>query len=476
MRQQASAAVRGTLSAARRLWACALFFVVGCQLPPARHAACDPLPFTPPRAVPLVRQLACDSAFHTARYPLRSGWELLYETADQLWSNTQGEFGKRVLLPLCGEPPPLRGCPDELLPLLLDARLSAADVRLYPGGPEALAALEAVIAQATCRIDVLMFEWEDDEVGAAIARWLTARAGPHFRVRVLVDGGGNLIFGRPFGAGAAQVNRAVTTLARNSYVEVVRTRNPYARFDHRKLVLADGVIAWSGGRNLVARAFREQHDLSFTVAGPLAGDLAEIFERFWREQGGRSQQSGVRGQQPAYLANAEACLVRTAPTDHQLQRALYDAVDHARAYLLLENVYFCDSHLVYKLAQARRRGVDVRVVLTVTSTNGPINASNRVIANRLYRAGVRVYLYPGMTHVKAAAADGHWAYLGTGNFDALSLRHNHEIGLTVGSGPVIQELEERLFVPDCNPAWEMKGPLPLCATDYLCELLAGWWL
>ena len=56
-------------------------------------------------------------------------------------------------------------------------------------------------------------------------------------------------------------------------------------------------------------------------------------------------------------------------------------------------------------------------------------------ANRLLRAGVRVYLYPGMTHVKATTVDGLWAYLGTGNFDALSLRHNRELGLAVGRRP-----------------------------------------
>src|SRR5206468_3467570 len=129
----------------------------------------------------------------------------------------------------------------------------------------------------------------------------------------------------------------------------------------------------------------------------------------------------------------------------------------------------------FKLAQARRRGVDVRVVLTVKSTSPPINGSNRVAANRLLRAGVRVYLYPGMTHVKAAAVDGCWAYVGTGNFDALSFRHNYEIGLALG-GPVVADLEGCLFEPDFCPGWELKEPLPVTAGDYLCEWVASWWL
>jgi phosphatidylserine/phosphatidylglycerophosphate/cardiolipin synthase-like enzyme len=81
-----------------------------------------------------------------------------------------------------------------------------------------------------------------------------------------------------------------------------------------------------------------------------------------------------------------------------------------------------------------------------------------------------------MTHVKAAAVDGCWAYLGTGNFDPLSLRHNHELGLAVSAGPLIAELEERLFQADFCPDWELTGPLPLTPVDYLCELVASLYL
>ena len=82
------------------------------------------------------------------------------------------------------------------------------------------------------------------------------------------------------------------------------------------------------------------------------------------------------------------------------------------------------------------------------------------MANRLLRAGIRVYLYPGMTHVKAVVVDGVWAYLGTGNLDPLSLRHNYELGLAISDGPVIADLEQRLFVEDMRPETELMRPLP----------------
>jgi phosphatidylserine/phosphatidylglycerophosphate/cardiolipin synthase-like enzyme len=71
------------------------------------------------------------------------------------------------------------------------------------------------------------------------------------------------------------------------------------------------------------------------------------------------------------------------------------------------------------------------VVLTLGARPDAINRANRMTANRLLHAGVRLYTYAGMTHMKVAPVDGYWAYLGTGNFDPLSLRHHNELGLTI---------------------------------------------
>jgi cardiolipin synthase len=233
----------------------------------------------------------------------------------------------------------------------------------------------------------------------------------------------------------------------------------------------DGRIAWTGGRNFRQGAFFEQRDLSFTVEGPLVAQLEGCFEDSWREQGGRpaehSPASSATGP-----ANAQARLVQTRPLKHQIETAVFEAVDHARHHVYLENFMFCDNQLLDKLCRARSRGVDVRVVLTQSVTPDKINRANRVTANRMLHAGVRVYVYPAMTHMKAAVVDGCWAYLGTGNFDPLSLRRNHELGLVLRAGSVVTEAEERLFQADLRPEWEMTEPFPVSIKDYFWELVS----
>jgi cardiolipin synthase len=452
----------------------------GCHMPAAHPAGCggDALP----RQAVLARQLAADTAAEATCHPLRCGWSVLTEPGDYLRATAQGIFDKRLGLRLSPDPVPVdpdrpRLDPDELEEEMCKVSgndLEPGDLRLYVDGGAALAALGHVIDEAACRIDVLMYLWDNDPLGWEVAHRLAAWAGPGRRLRVMVDGGGNLMSGLPPEAPTAEVNRVVCWLAGQPHVELLRTRNPCARFDHRKLVVADGRLAWSGGRNFTRPSFFEDHDLSYTLEGPLAARMAEVFETFWRDQGGEPADPPLPP--PAPPTNTAARLVRTRPLERQFAQVLYHAVDRACHHVYVENPYFTDSRLLARLARARRRGADVRVVLTLQSGSAVIDGANRVTANRLLAAGVRVYLYPGMTHVKATAVDGRWAYLGTGNFDALSLRHNRELGLAVGGGPVLDVLEEVLFRPDMRPEWELGEPLPLSAADYTCEVLASLFL
>jgi cardiolipin synthase len=451
---------------------------LGCRTSPARIAGCDARSAS--RRLTVARQVAADTFVTAAARPARSLYASLTEPGAFFYAWGSGLVEKRITLRRLNSPPPI--CADR--PTLDTAALEAdaqrvsrespspADVRLYIDGEDARSSLADVIESATCRLDVLMYLWGDDTIGWEVARHLASKASPCLPVRVLIDGGGNLMQGEPKDATTAEVNRAVCWLSEQPCVTVIRVRDPLYRLDHRKLVVTDNCVAWSGGRNFVDEAFFKSHDLSYTVSGPLAAEMAETFDDFWQLQGGSASPVTAGPTQPAD-ANAEARLVRTTPTRHDFARILYETVAKSRHHVYVENPYFSDNHLIALLAKARNRGADVRAVLTLDSDSKIFNRSNRVIANRLLAAGVRVYLYPGMTHAKVLAVDGVWAYTGTGNFDNLSLRHNRELGLAINEGPIIQELEERLFLADMQDEWELTEPLPVGPLDYLAEFVAS---
>jgi cardiolipin synthase len=477
------------------LSAALLVLVSGCQIPPAQPSGCTPATMNSSRNGALLRQLLCDTGAEIAYHPLEAGRLTLAGETAWLCSAGRGLFCKRIGMCLHGAPPALCPCPNEIDPALIEPGLQPAAVQLYRDGGAALAALDQMIDSACHSIDVIMYIWEDDAVGMGIAQHLAAAAAANRRVRVLVDGGANLIFapspatdpqpGSPPSntsrqekpKTAAEVNGAVCWLAHQPGVELIRIRNPCAHFDHRKLVLIDGQAGWAGGRNFTQPGFFVRHDISLTMQGPLVAEWQTMFENYWREQGGKPAcQEPSRGADAAPLANAEARLVRTTPTDHSLCQALYHAIDHARNFVYLENPYLTDNGVIVKLARARRRGVDARILFTIHSDTPSINHTNKVTANRLLAAGVRVYLYPGRVHTKAALVDGCWAYVGSGNFDLLSLYRNHELGVVFGPGPIVEELNQVLFQPDLNPDWELRAPLPLTASDRIYEMLAAFFL
>jgi cardiolipin synthase len=453
--------------------------LAGCQAVPAPIAICGRTDTHGERCAVVARQVLADTGMEIAQHPLRSAGTALIEPLLPL-SETGAGLRKRLVTQLGPVPGPIvpwRPTLDiDALEQELHHRagddLKPACVRLITDGHEALEALEEALDQATCQIDVLMFLWDNDPLGWQIAKRIAARASPTLHVRILVDGGGNLIQGEPESAGIAEVNAVVAWLARQPHVRVIRTRNPFCRFDHRKLVIVDGRIVWSGGRNFTHEAFFEAHDLTYIMTGPLTGDLTTRFSRFWQEQGGPPSPPPPPPLSTAG-ANTMARLVRTRPFEANLARTIYTAVDRAKHHIFIENPYFRDNVLINKLVQARQRGVDVRVVMTLDSGSHLIDLVNRVTVNRLLQAGIRVYLYPGRTHVKAMSVDGLWAYFGTGNFDPLSLRHNRELGLAVSHGALVDELETRLFLPDFRPEWEARQPVPWTAGEFVAELVVS---
>ena len=85
----------------------------------------------------------------------------------------------------------------------------------------------------------------------------------------------------------------------------------------------------------------------------------------------------------------------------------------------------------------------------------------------------RVFVYPGMSHVKAAVFDG-WACLGSANLDRLSLHINREINIATSDPDAVQALTEILFEQDFEKSRELTEPFPLRWTDHIIEMFGDY--
>ena len=113
----------------------------------------------------------------------------------------------------------------------------------------------------------------------------------------------------------------------------------------------------------------------------------------------------------------------------------------------------------------------MRVIIPYASDYGIIDRSNVLAINNMLANGIRVYVYPGESHIKGAVYDN-WICLGSANFDALSLRMNKELNIATSDPAAVQAFMDNVLAPDFDKSVELEQPLPEKWSDVLLEMLA----
>ena len=356
-------------------------------------------------------------------------------------------------------------------------KASMGHIRFLVGGEEYFSRLLNAIGNAERSIDIRTYIFDNDDYAVYIAEQLK-RKSASTDVRVLVDGLGTLMAMQAdpesIPAGFRSPLSIEAYLEQDSQVKVRTLSNPWLTGDHTKSTIIDGETAFVGGMN-IGREYRyEWHDLMMEVSGPIVGRLQHDTDKAWAK-------AGVFGDIAnffAFLKNSNKPAidngypVRTLYTknfDSQIYRAQIAAIRRASSYIWIENAYFSDDATLYELAKARRRGVDVRVILPDAGNHASLQASNKIAINKMLDNGIRVYRFPGMSHIKAAVIDG-WMCVGTANFDKLSLQVNKELNLSTSHEPAVQELVERIFIPDFERSEEVFGNLEVTFANRLTEI------
>lgn len=329
--------------------------------------------------------------------------------------------------------------------------------------------------------------FDNDDVAVGIADLLKRISG-EVKVRVLADRLSTQTAGRALPTtlpeGFTPPKSMPKYLRRDSRVRVRAFLNPWLSSDHTKVFLIDRRFAYLGGMN-IGREYRyEWHDMMVELEGPIVSALERDFRRAWAHASvlgdlayAGSAASGPLRPEPRWRDVGrnyiELRRLYTQTGALQIRKAVLEGIRRARHFVFLENPYLYENAVAAALVEARRRGVDVRVVLPLGTDNPGGNSSNFVTANYLIENDVRVYIYPGMTHVKALIIDG-WACLGSANFNHLSLRLNQEVNVATSDAATVEKLRCELFEVDFDKSHELREPIPVGWTDHVVEELMNW--
>jgi cardiolipin synthase A/B len=227
------------------------------------------------------------------------------------------------------------------------------------------------------------------------------------------------------------------------------------RRNHRKSLIIDGKVAFTGGLNIsddyaaIEDGGRGWRDTHVRLEGPPAIELEKLFLKTWRQHLGppldadRYRREWVPEPKVRIIGN-------DFRIDRKEVRRAYElAMASARERLYLTQAYFTPpAKMIRLMTQAARRGVDVVVILAAATDVGPLLWAARGLYPKLLRAGVRVFEWEGrILHAKTAVVDSRWATIGSTNLDALSLRQNLEVNAVI-EDPVFAASVEKMFQED----------------------------
>ena len=304
-------------------------------------------------------------------------------------------------------------------------------------GEEAFPAMLREIEAASGHVLLSTYIFETNRTGRAFVDALGRAAERGVEVRVIVDGIGRL-YSRPTATSLlAECGVKTATFLPPRLIPPavhVNLRN------HRKILVVDGRVAFTGGMNIGDRHLAERldnpnrvADVHFRFLGPVVGQLQELFLEDWAFVTGTEIEHLPNDNQPR--GTAECRTVPEGP-DEDLEKVLtvlIGAVSAARQRVSIMTPYFLPPReLVGALQAAALRGVEVTVILPERNNLPFVHWASRNMLWEVLQHGVRVFLQPPpFVHSKLFVVDAHYAQVGSANIDPRSLRLNFELVVEV---------------------------------------------
>ena len=323
-------------------------------------------------------------------------------------------------------------------------------VTLLMSGQEKFDDMFQAIRQARSSIHLEYFNFRNDSIASLLFDLLAEKAKEGVEVRALFDGFGNDSNNQPL------LKRHLKSI-RSKGIEIFEfdpVRFPWINHvlhrDHRKIVVIDGQIAYTGGMNVAdyyingTKQVGEWRDMHCRIDGEEVNTLQAIFLRIWNKTAkqnihGAKYFRGIhggyyfKGLKPDTCSSAGKKMVgiinREPRTSNKIIRTFYtNAINYAQDSIKLVNPYLTLNHTLKKaLRRAVKRGVKVEVMVSAHSDIPLTPDCVFYNVHKLMKKGVDVWLYqPGFHHSKIIMVDGRFCTVGSANLNARSLSWDYE--------------------------------------------------
>lgn len=305
-------------------------------------------------------------------------------------------------------------------------------------GDEAFPAMLAAINAAQTSVSLASYIFDNDACGRRFVEALRAAQARGVAVRVLVDSAGTRYSFPSIMHPLKQAGLPAAKFLPSSILAPWRATTINLR-NHRKVMVVDGRIAFTGGMNLRLGNLLNDHprspvqDLHFRVTGPIVTRLQEAFVNDWAFT---TDEILTGDQWFPELAGTGEVIARVIPDGpdgdfEKLRWTLLAALAEAQTSVQIITPYFLpDLTLVAALNLAVMRGVRVDILLPGKNNLPPVHWASRAMWWQVLERGCHLWLTPPpFDHSKLVVLDDHWVLLGSANWDPRSLRLNFELNV-----------------------------------------------
>ncbi|AWK13350.1 cardiolipin synthase [Candidatus Fukatsuia symbiotica] len=317
-------------------------------------------------------------------------------------------------------------------------------LQLLTHADDTLKALIQDIEQARHNIEMVFYIWQSGGLVDQVVESLIAAASRGVHCRLMLDS-----------AGSRQFFRSSSPMKmRNAGIEVVEAlkvnlfRVFLRRMDlrqHRKVVLIDNFIAYTGSMNMVDPRFFKQNagvgqwiDLMVRMEGPVATTIGVVYACDWEIETGKRILPPPPDVNVMPFEQKSSHIIQVIASgpgfpEELIHQALLTAVYAARRQLIMTTPYFVPSDdLLHAICTAAHRGVDVNIIVPRNNDSMMVRWASRSFFAELLESGVKIYQFEdGLLHSKSVLVDGQLSLVGTANLDMRSLWLNFEITLLV---------------------------------------------
>ena len=323
---------------------------------------------------------------------------------------------------------------------------------LLENGDEIFPAMTRDIREARRTVNLETYIFQPDAAGKRFADAMIAAARKGVEVRLLIDAWGSKLgdLEQPLKDAGVRVRKYRPLRLFSIYKVGKRT--------HRKILLIDGRIAYTGGLGIEkpwlgnARNTSEWRDTEVRVEGPVAAQMQAIFSEDWTYTTGEILAGDKFYPQIPQAGTMLAQAIKASRGDaSSLAKMLYYmAIQSATVSIHIANAYFLpDKQSRNALVRAVRRGVDVEVMVPGRHIDLPmVRFASWLHYGDLLQGGVKIYEYrPTMMHNKTMVVDGLYSTIGSINFDSRSMNANEEESLAVYDKTFAAQMEA-MFAED----------------------------